>query len=73
MRWLDSVLDFSGHEFEQTSGDSKGQGSLTFCGSWGRKESEVTEWLNNNNVSSSPRKKENYFILQQGNEYHILT
>ena len=73
MRWLDNVLDFNGCEFEQTSGDSKGQGSLVCCSSWGHKESDVTEWLNNNNVSSSPRRTENYFTLQQDNEYHILT
>ena len=30
------------HEFEQTSGDSKGQRSLVCCSSWGRKESNTT-------------------------------
>ena len=33
----------SGHEFEQTPGDSEGQGSLTCCNPWGRKESDMTE------------------------------
>ena len=28
----------SGHQFEQTPGDSEGQGSLACCSSWGRKE-----------------------------------
>ena len=28
----------NGHEFEQTLGDSKGQGSLTCCSPWGRKD-----------------------------------
>ena len=32
-----------GHEFEQAPGDSEGQGSLTCCGLWGRKESDRTE------------------------------
>ena len=32
---------FSGHEFEQTWGDSEGQGSLLCCSSWGRKESGI--------------------------------
>ena len=27
-----------GHEFEQTPGDSKGQGNLVCCSSWGHKE-----------------------------------
>ena len=42
-------LWLSGHEFEQTLGDSEGQGSLVCCSSWGRKESDMTGWLNNNN------------------------
>ena len=36
------------HEFEQTLGDSEGQGSLVYCSSWGRKESDMTERLNKN-------------------------
>ena len=28
----------NGHEFEQTPGDSEGQGSLACCSSWDRKE-----------------------------------
>ena len=38
-----------GHESEQTSGDSKGQGSLACCSPWGGKERDTTEWLNSNN------------------------
>ena len=37
-----------GHEFEQTSRDAEGQGSLERCSPWGRKESGMTERLNNN-------------------------
>ena len=37
-----------GHEFEQTPGDSEGQGSLACCIPWGHKELDTTEWLNNN-------------------------
>ena len=37
------------HEFEQTPGDSKGQGSLASCSSWGHKELDMTYRLNNNN------------------------
>ena len=40
----------NGHEFEQTLGDSEGQGSLTCCSLWGRKELDTTEWLNNNYI-----------------------
>ena len=31
----------SGHVFEQTLGDSEGQGSLVCSSSWGRKEAET--------------------------------
>ena len=37
----------NGHEFEQTPGDSEGQGSLACCSPWGRRESDMTEQLNN--------------------------
>ena len=40
---------FNGREFEQTPGDGTGQGSLECCSPWGRKESDMTEQLNNNN------------------------
>ena len=36
------------HGFEQSPGDSEGQGSLACCSSWGCKESDVIERLNNN-------------------------
>ena len=35
-----------GHEFEWTPGVVDGQGGLACCDSWGRKESDMTEWLN---------------------------
>ena len=35
----------NGHEFEQTLGDSEGQGRLACCSSWGHKESDMTERL----------------------------
>ena len=36
----------NGHEFEQTLGGSKRQGSLACCSPWDRKELDVTEGLN---------------------------
>ena len=47
-----------GHEFEQTPGDSEGQGSLACCSPWGCKESDTTEqlnsnkWVNNGNITN---------------------
>ena len=34
------------HAFEQAPGVRNGQGGLACCDSWGRKESDTTEWLN---------------------------
>ena len=41
------------HEFQQALEDGQGQGSLACCGPWGHKESDMTEWLNNNKIWSS--------------------
>ena len=38
--WVD------GREFRWTPGVGDGQGGLACCNSWGRKESDMTEWLN---------------------------
>ena len=43
MRWLDSITSLTGPEFEQTLGDSEGQGSLACCSPWGCKELDTTE------------------------------
>ena len=40
----------NGHEFEQTPGESEGQGSLACYSQWGCKELNTTEGLNNNKV-----------------------
>ena len=46
--WLD------GRESEWTPGVGDGQGGLAYCDSWGRKESDTTEWLNwTDNISSA--------------------
>ena len=52
----------NGHESEQTPGDTEGQGSLAGCSSWGRKESDTTEWLNNNHLTHS-------FLMSSKSEY----
>ena len=45
----------NGHEFEQTPGDSEGQGSLACCSPWGRKELDMTEQPNWIDVSESTK------------------
>ena len=42
---------FNGHVFEQAPGDGEGQRSLTCSSPWGRKESAMTEQLNNHQFS----------------------
>ena len=44
MAGWDHCLD--GRESEWTAGVGDGQGGLACCDSWGRKESDMTEWLN---------------------------
>ena len=46
VRWHHQL---NGHEFEQTPGNSEGQGCLMRCSPRGCKESDTTEWLNYNN------------------------
>ena len=38
----------NGHDLGQTARDNEEQGSLVCCSLWGHKESDTTEWLNNN-------------------------
>ena len=48
----------NGHEFEQAPGVGDGQGGLVCCSPWGPKESDTTEWLENNKVCHSFSSKE---------------
>ena len=41
----------NGYQFEQTPGDSEGQGSLACCSPWCHKELGMTEQLNNNSIN----------------------
>ena len=45
----------SGHESEQTLGDSEGQGSLACCSPWGCEKSDMTYQLNNKYLTKEPR------------------
>ena len=44
-RWLDVITDL----MDRAPRDGEGQGNLACCSPWGHKESDTTEWLNNNN------------------------
>ena len=72
----------NGHEFEQALGDGDGQGILVYCSPWGHKESDITEWLNNNKrkqiiihipkkssvINKKERKKERKKVLRSETE-----
>ena len=47
---------------EQARKDGEGQGSLAFCSTWGRKESDTTEQLNNSVFLLV--KNQNFLILK---------
>ena len=47
-----------------TPGDGEGQGSLAYCSTWDHKQSDTTEWLNNNNMDCSPSGSSGHRILQ---------
>ena len=44
----------NGHEFQQALEIGDGQGSLACCSPWGHKESDMTQWPNNNKKSLKP-------------------
>ena len=46
MRWLDGITDLMDMGLGKLPGVGDRQGGLVCCGSWGRKESDITERLN---------------------------
>ena len=50
----------NGYEFEQTLGDGEGQGSLVCCSPRGRKESDMTERLNNKMTEQKADQLQNF-------------
>ena len=62
IRWSHCL---NGHEFEQTLGDSEGQGSLACCSPCGCKELDTTEQLNDN-------QKNDYNLLKAQIMLHIF-
>ena len=54
----------SGHEFEQAPKVGDGQGSLAWCSPWGHKESDTTDWLNNNRSDSIIQPHWKFFLVK---------
>ena len=59
MRRLYGITWIHRHEFEQTPGDSEGKESLACCSSWGHKELDTTQQLNNNKNKNYSSEKQN--------------
>ena len=47
----------NGHDFEQTLGESEGQGGLACCSPWGGKESDTTERLSKKRTAAVGQQK----------------
>ena len=62
----------SGYEFELTLGDSETQGSLACCSSWGRKESDTTQRLNNSQLTTASWLGKNSRNLSTASPYIII-
>ena len=56
----------NGHEFEQTLGDSEGQGSLVCCSPWGRKESTRLSGWTTYIIPSSPASLLSLYLICLG-------
>ena len=69
MRWLNGISD-SMHMSLSKLQDSEGQGSLVCYSPWGRKESDTTKQLNNNNCI--PRTSLGELPVSRTNPYPVL-
>ena len=60
-----------GHEFEQTLGNSEGQGSLACCTPWSHKKSDITEQLNRTAIFWKKEKKDSN-VLPISDVFQVL-
>ena len=71
-RWEDEMAGWyhrlDGHGFGWTLGVGDGQGGPVCCDSWGRKESDTTEWLNWTELGRSPGEGKSYPLQYSGLE-----
>ena len=63
----------NGHEFEQTPGDSGGQGNWACCSPWDHKELDTTERLNNKSeIEPMTERRKNSHILSPCHMPNVL-
>ena len=58
------------HGTEQALGDGKQQGNLLCCSPWGCKQSDMTEWQNNNNNTHSMDIRKLWKIVKDREAWH---
>ena len=74
MRWLDGITDSMDVSLSETLGVGDRQGGLACCDSWGRKESDTTEWLNWTELNRVPDFKQiTVWSRWLGSPYRELT
>ena len=63
LHWQTGSLSLSNpNEFEWTPGAGDEQGGLVCCDSWGRKESDTTEWLNWTEEANLEQAESEFFL-----------
>ena len=55
----------NGHEPKQTPGDNEGQGILACCSPWSRKESDMTQQMDNNNSRNQKVRGETEYLQEE--------
>ena len=63
----------NGQELEQTLGDSEGEGSLACCRSWGHRELDTTERLNNKNSPPGEDSGAVYLVISRSRSGGCIT
>ena len=51
MKWVDGITDAMNMNLSKLQGDGEGQRGRACCSPWGCKESDMTEWVNNNGLA----------------------
>ena len=68
---LHVLTDNNGHEFEQTPGDSEGQGSMVCCSPWGPKELDTTVTEQQQTTKSGVFSSQSTYILGWNISSHL--
>ena len=73
MRWLDGIINSMNIGLGKSPGVGDGQGGLAYCGSWGCKESDTTERLNETTAGVMRDFSQSAFIIMKTKSAISLT